>query len=318
MTEEKISGQPLISICIPAYKRVDFLKDLLDSIAIQKFTDFEVIVTDDSPDGAVAALCEQYGSLFPIRHFRNEIALGTPENWNQSIRLARGHWIKLMHDDDSFSSPEALGNFAEAAHANPDSSFIFSAYVNLLNKKPAAPIFLNSFRQKQLLKDPVTLLSKNVIGPPSVVLHRNDGKCWYDKNLQWLVDMDFYIRYLDATKPVYIREPLINIGINEHQVTKQSSLVAEIEIPEHFAILNKTGTRHLKNILVFDAWWRLFRNLQIRSEEQIRHAGYNGEIPGILSAMIAAQSRYSYKTLRIGIVSKLLMFRTHAALASGL
>ena len=37
----------LISICIPAYKHPDFLKRLLDSISIQSFKNFEVIISDD-------------------------------------------------------------------------------------------------------------------------------------------------------------------------------------------------------------------------------------------------------------------------------
>ena len=47
---------PLISICIPAYKRIDYLQKLLDSISIQTFKDYEVIVTDDSPDESVEIL----------------------------------------------------------------------------------------------------------------------------------------------------------------------------------------------------------------------------------------------------------------------
>ncbi|MGZ5190970.1 MAG: glycosyltransferase family 2 protein, partial [Flavisolibacter sp.] len=37
--------KPFVSICIPAYKRPDFLIRLLDSIRVQTFKDFEVIVT---------------------------------------------------------------------------------------------------------------------------------------------------------------------------------------------------------------------------------------------------------------------------------
>lgn len=37
------------SICIPAYKRSDFLARLLDSILVQTYCLCEVIVTDDSP-----------------------------------------------------------------------------------------------------------------------------------------------------------------------------------------------------------------------------------------------------------------------------
>jgi glycosyltransferase involved in cell wall biosynthesis len=45
---------PLISICIPAYKRIEFLQRLFDSIAIQTYKGYEVIITDDSPDEVVA------------------------------------------------------------------------------------------------------------------------------------------------------------------------------------------------------------------------------------------------------------------------
>jgi glycosyltransferase involved in cell wall biosynthesis len=41
---------PKISICIPTYKQVDKLEVLLRSIDSQTFRDFEVIVSDDSPD----------------------------------------------------------------------------------------------------------------------------------------------------------------------------------------------------------------------------------------------------------------------------
>ena len=45
-----------ISICIPAYKRIDYFKRLLCSIEIQKFKAYEVIISDDSNDDYVAAL----------------------------------------------------------------------------------------------------------------------------------------------------------------------------------------------------------------------------------------------------------------------
>ena len=44
---------PFISICIPAYKNTTYVGRLLDSISEQTFTDYEVVVTDDSPDDSV-------------------------------------------------------------------------------------------------------------------------------------------------------------------------------------------------------------------------------------------------------------------------
>ena len=56
---------PFFSICIPAYKNTDYLKRLLDSISIQTFRDFEVIITDDSPDETVSTFINNYNAIKP-------------------------------------------------------------------------------------------------------------------------------------------------------------------------------------------------------------------------------------------------------------
>jgi glycosyltransferase involved in cell wall biosynthesis len=298
-----------ISICIPAYKRAVFLKRLLDSIAIQSFRDFEVILTDDSPDMEVQDLSRLYQERFPLAYRRNEPALGTPENWNEAIRRAKGDWIKLMHDDDWFADAESLGHFATAVVADPKATFFFSAYRNIhLDEDRAEEVFIDRPWYRRLLKNPATLFSRNMIGPPSVVLHRRDNALGYDKTIKWVVDIDFYIRSLAESKPVYIDRVLVNVGIGDEQVTRDCFRRRPIEIPENFHLLNKTGLANLKNIWVYDAWWRLMRNLEIRRVEDIRGSGYTGTIPGIILSMIRWQRRVPLSFLKIGPFSKTLMF----------
>lgn len=264
---------PLISICIPAYKRVEFLKRLLDSILVQQFMDFEVIVTDDSPDEQVRQLCQLYVNKFPLQHFRNEVQLGTPENWNEAIRRAEGKWIKLMHDDDWFAHPDSLAEFAAAIERHPEADFFFSAYTNVqAETKDTTTVYLSSFRLKAMYQNPVTLLSQNIVGPPSVTIHRNNGKFFYDKTVKWVVDIDFYIRYFQQLKPVYIDSALVMVGLGAHQVTTDCVGQRKVEIPENFYLLKKVGVEQLKNIMVFDAWWRLIRNLEITDPKEIREA----------------------------------------------
>ena len=50
---------PFVSICIPAYKRISYLKRLLESIIIQTYKDYEVIITDDSDNDSVKDLLKQ-------------------------------------------------------------------------------------------------------------------------------------------------------------------------------------------------------------------------------------------------------------------
>src|SRR5579863_665452 len=304
-----------ISICIPAYKRVSFLKRLLDSIEIQTYRRFEVVITDDSPDTEVSNLCRSHSLSDVIRYFKNEKKLGTPENWNESMRKAGGEWIKLMHDDDWFLDPNALKVFAAAVVQNPAENFFFSEYTNVLlddDKAQGSKVVLTREWEKRLEQDPKTLLSSNRIGPPSVVLHKNIPGVLFDSALKWLVDIDFYIRFLQHSKPFLIAENLIAVGLGKEQVTKQVFRNPLVEIPENLYVLNKIGVRSLRNIIVYDAFWRFIRNLKIRSVKQIRESGYEGPVPAIIEAMIRFQSSLPGAVLRTGIFSKFFMTAQYA------
>lgn len=299
---------PYISICIPAFKRIDFLKRLLNSISIQTFRDFEVVLADDSPGNEVEAFCHLYSNQFPITYIKNKIALGTPENWNESIRHAKGHWIKLMHDDDWFYNESSLQKFAEATKVYPNHNFFFSAYANVYEGTDRVQnMFLKPFWKRALLKNPNIVIADNVIGPPSVTLHKNDGRVWYDHSMKYIVDIDFYIRFLENSDWFYIDKPLINVGINSAQVTKYTFGVAEVHLKEALQLLNKTGEKELKNILVFDAWWRLIRNFSIRNTSDIYKTGFDGKVPEIIKAIISVQRKLPAGLLKFGPFSKAMM-----------
>ena len=49
-----------VSICIPTYKEADLLKKVLYSIQQQVFTDYEVIISDDTQDDAIKIVLTQF------------------------------------------------------------------------------------------------------------------------------------------------------------------------------------------------------------------------------------------------------------------
>jgi glycosyltransferase involved in cell wall biosynthesis len=301
-----------ISICIPVYKRTEFLNRLLGSIEIQIYRNFEVIISDDSPDETVGLFCKNYSGNFNITYFKNTNSLGTPENWNEAIRHAKGDWIKLMHDDDWFASPSSLSEFVTAIENHSSAEFLFSAYSNYyFDESRYKEFHVSKWWMKELLKNPSVLFSRNVVGAPSVTVCKKSLAIYYDRNLKWLVDIDFYIRVFSKTKPVYIDKVLINIGIGKEQVTQDCFRQRPIEIPENFYLLKKVGMSQLRNILVYDAWWRLMRNLEIKNQDEIFQAGYAGDVHIAIKNMIKFQSIIPSPILRSGIFSKALMFMSY-------
>ena len=48
MVEEKKSSMPLLTVLMPVYNAEKFLKDSIDSILIQTYSDFEMLILDDA------------------------------------------------------------------------------------------------------------------------------------------------------------------------------------------------------------------------------------------------------------------------------
>lgn len=301
---------PQISICIPAYKHINYLERLLNSISIQTYKDFEVIITDDSPDNNVKQLLEKFDGIINIRYFKNETTLGTPENWNESIRKASGKWIKIMHDDDWFASENSLQAFYEATTQNPEYSFFFSAYRNI-SKNSEKDILLNSMNRVLLKLSPLNLFRKQYIGNPSCTLIKRDLNEWYDKDFKWVVDFEYYIRCLRKTgNYFYINHVLINIGINDEQVTNYTFRKPEVEIPENHLMIQKMGFSILRNIFVYDYYWRFYRNLGVRSVDDVKKY-YDEPLHPLLKQMIHFQNKIPVAVLKKGVISKILMLSNY-------
>jgi glycosyltransferase involved in cell wall biosynthesis len=303
-----MSNSPLISICIPAYKRIDYLQKLLHSISIQTFNDYEVLITDDSPDDTVETFVRNFTGLPGIQYFKNHQVLGTPENWNEAIRKASGTWIKLMHDDDWFVDEDSLQKFYTATKAHPNCSFFFSAYNNVFdtNRKPET-VRLNNIGHFMLKRSALNLFKKQYVGNPSCTLIKRDIGLYYDNNFKWVVDFEYYMRVLKTIKTFfYIDQVLVNVGVNEDQVTKYTFRNPDVEIPENHLLIEKSGFDILRNLFVYDHYWRLYRNLEITDESMVKKY-YDSQLHPFLRQMIHFQKRMPRGFLKNGLVSKILM-----------
>ena len=103
---------PWLSLVIPTYKRVNLLKNALDSILSQKSVDFswEIIVVDNEADNGEENNTERLVKTIEnsrILLYRNSRNIWVGDNFNRCFELARGKWVTMLHDDDMLL-PNAL------------------------------------------------------------------------------------------------------------------------------------------------------------------------------------------------------------------
>lgn len=104
-----------ISVCIPQYNRIEFLKINLDYIARQKYPHVEVVISDDaSADDTEAQITTlSKGYPFPILYYRFQKNQGYDRNLRKSLELATGDYCFILGNDDTLSDEGALQRLAD-------------------------------------------------------------------------------------------------------------------------------------------------------------------------------------------------------------
>lgn len=95
-----MTKSPQISIIIPIYNVERYLRQCIDSILAQTFTDFELLLIDDgSPDGC-PVICDEYAEKDArIRVFHKQNG-GVTSARNKGLNNANGNWIIYIDGDD--------------------------------------------------------------------------------------------------------------------------------------------------------------------------------------------------------------------------
>jgi glycosyltransferase involved in cell wall biosynthesis len=116
----------LISICIPTYNRPELLREALESCAVQNYEQLELVVGDDSDDGASARVVEAFAGRrsWHVSYVRNVPALGQNANVASLFARANGDRILLLHDDDRLL-PGGVAALAAPWVAHPDLAIAF-------------------------------------------------------------------------------------------------------------------------------------------------------------------------------------------------
>ena len=104
------------SILLATYGRTNELHQLFDSLLLQTYRDFEVIVIDQNPEDVLAPILDRYARKLSIRRLSSEP--GHSRAFNVALGRADGELIAFP-DDDCWYDAGLLERVAELLRANP-------------------------------------------------------------------------------------------------------------------------------------------------------------------------------------------------------
>jgi len=112
-------NSPEVSIVLPTFNRLQFLRTAVDSVFAQTFPDWELIVADDGSQGETAAYLAELADLPRIKVLRLTHTGNVPAVRNAACREARGEYIAFLDSDDVWL-PEKLALQLASLRARPE------------------------------------------------------------------------------------------------------------------------------------------------------------------------------------------------------
>lgn len=116
---------PVVTIGLPVYNSERYLKQSLDSLLAQTYSDFALIISDNASSDGTSLICQQYAAADSrVRCFRNEINIGNPRNFNRVFELTATPYLKWSTADD-YWEPTFLERALEVMERDPATALCY-------------------------------------------------------------------------------------------------------------------------------------------------------------------------------------------------
>lgn len=125
-------AKPLVTVLMPVYNAEKYLREAIDSILNQTFTEYEFLIIDDGSSDSSISIIESYSDP-RIRFVRNEKNMGISATLNKGIEMASAELIARM-DADDISYPQRLQKQYDYFQTNAD-CVLLSAWAKVITER---------------------------------------------------------------------------------------------------------------------------------------------------------------------------------------
>ncbi len=224
-------NQPLVSIIVVSYNHAKFLKENLDSIKYQTYSNIQLIIADDASQDDAVAIYENWlsdNNWQAIKVF-NSYNIGLASTLNECIKFVRGKYVKLIAADD-FLHPQSIELCVNKLEMlGEDFGMVFTDVYTVDSQSKVSNNFINHqdksiFKNKNELRYNCLLLANRIIAPTVLVRLKALNETGEYKKDFLLEDYDRWLRIGQTYKIVFIDNKLCYYRRHENNVSSKNYL----------------------------------------------------------------------------------------------
>ncbi|MGD8739018.1 MAG: glycosyltransferase [Desulfobacterales bacterium] len=211
---------PLVSVIIPTYNRGWIVKEAIDSVLDQDFSDYELIVVDDGSDDNTREILGAYGTAITVLQQPNR---GVSAARNRGIAAAAGGLIAFLDSDDLWL-PGKLKTQVKFFEENADAVVNQTQEIWIRNGIRVNPKKRHHKFSGMIFERSLALC---LVSPSAVMIKKSlfEAVGVFDENLPACEDYDLWLR-ISCRYPVHLNDfPLIiKRGGHDDQLSKAAGL----------------------------------------------------------------------------------------------
>lgn len=207
---------PKISVLMPVYKTNEkYLREAIESILSQTYTDFEFLILDDCPEDTREDIVLSYKDN-RIKYFKNDVNLGITPSRNKLIDLAQGEYLAVMdHDDIALS--DRFSEEVNILDTCPEIGVVGALYIRFPKIKKASKLPENSKDIEEYLMEGCAVFHPSAMIRASVL---KENGIRYEENFTPAEDYALWARLIGKTKFYNIQKILMKYRWHETNTSK--------------------------------------------------------------------------------------------------
>jgi glycosyltransferase involved in cell wall biosynthesis len=207
---------PLISIVLPTYNGMRYLRESIESCLCQTYRNFELIIVDDCSTDDTASIINSFHDT-RIRTLRHDVNKKLPAALNTGFSSSKGEFLTWTSDDNRYL-PKALEVMLGYLLNFPEVGLVYSGWYMIDEQ---------GNRRRAVPAEPPEWISKKSVVGASFLYRREvyDAIGNYDENLFRIEDYDYWLRIAKkyAIRPV--DEILYEYRVHSQSLTSTESYV---------------------------------------------------------------------------------------------
>jgi glycosyltransferase involved in cell wall biosynthesis len=215
-----LAATPLVSVIIPTYNRGWILAEAIESVLVQGFGDYELIVVDDGSTDRTGEMLRSYGDRLRTLRQANR---GVSAARNAGTAAARGEWIAFLDSDDLWL-PRKLERQVAFLEDRPDAEICQTEEVWIRDGRRVNPARKHRKTGGMIFERSLELC---LVSPSAVMLRRGllEGLGGFDESLPACEDYDLWLR-VSRRRPVHLvpEALVVKRGGHPDQLSRQWGL----------------------------------------------------------------------------------------------